>query len=133
MTTTTAEIRPVRDTARRCAATTRSGQPCRSPVVLPSGYCGGHDPERAEARAEASRRGGQNSSNIARLHALVPPRLRSVADALEAAMAEVHAGKLDPAKGNAMANIARALVAVLTSGELEQRLRELEADRREGP
>lgn len=88
-----------------------------------------HDPTRAEERDDARRRGGTNSSNIARLHGLVPPRLLAIFDALETAMTEVHNGGLDPRQAQAMASLARALVAVLTAGELEQRVRDLESKR----
>ena len=56
----------------------------------------------------------------------MPPRLMSVYDRLETALVEVHCGKLESKQATAMAAIARALVAVLTSGELEERLRNLE-------
>ena len=56
----------------------------------------------------------------------MPPRLVPVFESLEVALSEVHAGDLTPACANAMSSVARALVAVLTAGELEQRLRGLE-------
>ncbi len=61
------------------------------------------------------------------MRGLVPPRLVSVYDALEAALTEVHDGRLDPKQASAMAALARAMVAVLTAGELEQRVRDIEA------
>jgi hypothetical protein len=57
---------------------------------------------------------------------LVPPRLVPIFDVLESALSEVHNGDLSPSQGTAMATIAKALVAVLTAGELEERLRDLE-------
>ena len=42
-------------------------------------------------------------------------------------MQEVHDGELDPRQAQAMASLAGALVRVITSGELEERLRSLEA------
>jgi hypothetical protein len=109
-----------------CRRLRRDGQPCRSPALSPSGYCFGHDPDRVDERAEAHRRGGQNHSNAARLRGLVPPRLVSVYDTLEKALEEVHDDKLDPRQASAMAAIARAMVAVLSAGELEERVRSLE-------
>jgi hypothetical protein len=47
-------------------------------------------------------------------------------DTLENLLAEVHAGKITPARATAMATVARAMVAVLTAGEMEERLRKLE-------
>jgi hypothetical protein len=118
---------PLPTEPKRCDATCKSGQPCRVPALPCSAYCFSHDPERAEARAEARRRGGHNSGKGARLRRLVPPRLVSIFDVLEATLAEVHDGSLEPGRANAMANVARALVAVLTAGEMEERLRALEA------
>jgi hypothetical protein len=41
---------------------------------------------------------------------------------------EVHAGRLQPAQASAMAQLARALAALLQVGALEERLRKLEQD-----
>jgi hypothetical protein len=50
-----------------------------------------------------------------------------VYDILEKALEEVHGGKLESKQAQAMASLARAMVAVLTSGELEERLRDIES------
>jgi hypothetical protein len=110
----------------QCAATRGDGQPCRAPALPGSAYCFNHDPDRAEARARARQKGGRNRAKIVRLRGLIPPRLLPVFDTLEGALAEVHDGTLEPAKANAMANLARAMTAVLTAGELEARVRMLE-------
>lgn len=114
--------------AKRCAAARRDGRPCTAPVLTGSSYCFAHAPDRAAERAAARRKGGQHSAAAVRLRALVPPRLVSVYDQLEAALGEVHAGTLEPRQAQAMASLARAMVAVLTAGELEERVRRLEAD-----
>ena len=62
----------------------------------------------------------------ARSKRLLPARLRPVAERLEAAPEEVHRGELDPRIATAMASLAGALVRVITSGEVEERLRVLE-------
>ena len=46
---------------------------------------------------------------------------------LEDALGEVHRGELDPRAASAMASLAGALVRAITAGELEERLRALEA------
>ena len=46
---------------------------------------------------------------------------------LEAALGEVYRGELDPRQAQAMASLAGAVVRVITAGELEERLRALEA------
>ena len=57
----------------------------------------------------------------------LPIRLRPMADALEAAIGEVHRSELAPRNASAMASLAGALVKVVTSGKMEERLRALEA------
>jgi hypothetical protein len=109
-----------------CKATTKNGSPCRALAVSDSDYCWSHEPRLAETRHEAYRRGGHNRANIVRLRALVPPRLIPVFDLLEEAMTEVHDGTITPQQGQSMASLARAMVSVLTAGELEERVRELE-------
>ena len=88
-----------------------------------SGFCVGHNPGAQEAR----RKGGQSTSRAARAQRLLPARLRPVADRLEQALRQVHDGELDPRLATAMASLAGALVRVLTSGEMEERMRALEA------
>ena len=95
-------------------------------MLADSRYCFAHAPELAARRAEARRRGGQRRSNAVRLRGLVPPRLIPTFDQLETALADVLAGALDPKQATAAAAVARAMVAVLQAGELEERLRKLE-------
>lgn len=109
-----------------CRGLRRDGQPCQSPALSSSGWCFGHDPDCATERVEARRRGGQNRSNAARLRGLVPSGLMGIYDKLEKALTEVHDGRLLPQQASAMAAIARAMVNVLTAGELEERVRRLE-------
>src|SRR5919199_2690 len=111
---------------KHCTATRRDGRACTAPAMGDGPHCFAHDPDRVEARHEARRKGGHARASSARLRGLVPPRLLPVYDTLESALQEVHAGSLDPKQASAMAALARAMVAVLTSGEQEQRLRELE-------
>jgi hypothetical protein len=108
-----------------CPATRRDGQPCRG-IANKSGFCMAHDPALAEKRREAARLGGKGKARIARLGKLVPPRLVPVYDHLEEALGQVHKGELDPRVATAMAALAGAMVRVLTSGELEERVRRLE-------
>lgn len=110
---------------KRCESETRTGKPCRG-YALEDGYCFSHSPALEEKRLEARAKGGKNSARGARLRALVPPRLIPVYDRLEKALEEVHAGELESRQATAMAALARAMVAVLTSGELEERVRDLE-------
>ena len=111
---------------KRCSERRRDGQPCKALVLSDSPYCFAHDPERDAERVEARRKGGRNSAGIIRMRGLVPPRLVPVYETLERALAQVHDGTLEARRASAMAGLARAMVAVLTAGELEERVRQLE-------
>jgi hypothetical protein len=122
-------VAPVIEAHVVCAGTRRDGQPCTSRVLCDGTYCYAHSPDRVTERTEARRRGGHNRSNAARMRGLVPPRLVGVYDKLERALAEVLNCELDPKYATAAASVARAMVAVLTAGELEERVRKLEGER----
>lgn len=117
---------PPTDAPAVCAGAKRNGTPCEARVLVDGRFCFAHAPALDGVRAEARRRGGRNRAGAIRLRRLVPPRLISVYDHLETALDEVHTGALDPKVAGAMAALARAMVAVLTAGELEERLRRLE-------
>ena len=70
--------------------------------------------------------GGYGRSRAARAQKLLPSRLRPVATLLEKALQQVHDGALPPGVAQAMASLAGALVRVISSGELEERVRTLE-------
>lgn len=110
----------------KCSGTRIDGQPCESQIVTGSGYCFSHDPDAAEDRTRARRRGGLASSAVSRTRRLAPAALRDVYVVLEAALGEVHAGVLTAAQATAMASLARAMCQVLSVGEMEERLRSLE-------
>ena len=114
----------------RCKSKTRSGDPCQG-FALEDGYCFSHSPALEQKRLEARAKGGKNSARSARLMGLVPPRLMPVYDRLESALEEVHTGMLESKQASAMAALARAMVAVLTSGELEERVRAIESQMEE--
>jgi hypothetical protein len=113
----------------RCKSKTRSGDPCQC-FALDDGYCFAHSPIVEQKRREAWAKGGRNSARIIRLQGLVPPRLITVYELLEKALQEVHSGDLESKQATAMAALARAMVMVLTSGELEERVRKLEPKNR---
>lgn len=111
----------------QCAATRKNGLACSATPLPGSRFCFAHDPARAEQRDAARKRGGHNRSNVARLRGLMPARLEPVFNLLESALTEVHAGSLAPARATAMASVARALIDVYQAGELEDRVRRIEA------
>ena len=105
----------------KCKAVRKDGKPCTARSVRDH-FCVGHLPEAQEAR----RKGGRNSARTARLGKFLPSQLRPVFTALASALEEVHEGSLDPRAASAMASVAGAIVRVITSGELEERMRTLE-------
>jgi hypothetical protein len=108
-----------------CLSKKKNGEPCRV-KALSDGYCFSHSPAMAEKRQKARARGGQNSAITVRTEKLGPGCLASVYGALGEALVDVRRGKLDPRIAVAMAGVARAMTAVITAGELEDRIRGLE-------
>jgi hypothetical protein len=104
-----------------CKAIRKDGQPCNA-FAVKNGFCIGHSPGAAEAR----RKGGLNSSRVARLNKLIPARLKPTLELLEEAIKQVHKGTLQPSQGTAMASLASAMIKVFESGVLEERLLKLE-------
>ena len=101
-----------------CPAPTKTGKPCHGRPGE-SGYCFAHDPATKDKREAARVKGGENSSHATRLEKLLPSRLRPTFDRLEAAMKEVHEGRLDPRQATAMASLAGAMVKIIKAGEEE--------------
>ena len=90
-----------------CQATKQNGQPCGSVVVLASGYCFLHDPDRKEDARRISVKGGQGKRRIARVERLVPTTLRPVLASLLEALDETRRGEMDPKIAGALAALAR--------------------------
>lgn len=112
--------------AQHCRAIRRDGSPCQG-KPLADGLCFAHSANAAANRAK----GGRNRSRAARSLKMLPERLRPVANLLTKALDEVHDGTLDPRQASAMAALAGALVRVIQAGELEERVRALEAATRD--
>lgn len=110
-----------------CTGTRQDGSRCTSTIVLDSGRCFAHDENRRADRAAASAKGGKGKATAARLQRLVPNDLRPSLALLLQALEEVHSGMLDPRAAGAMAALAGAVARLYQTGELEQRLRDLEA------
>ncbi len=114
----------LRDSA--CRATRRDGQRCGSAVVLASGFCNMHDPDRRAAMAAARAKGGRGKATARRVDKLVPATLKPVIGTLLGALDEVHDGTLDPKVANAMAALAGAVGRLYQTGVLEERIAALE-------
>jgi hypothetical protein len=111
---------------KRCESLTKMGQQCRALATNGSNYCFTHNPDLANKRNAAHKKGGTNSSKAKRLEKLVPPRLLPVLGLLQRSLLETYNGQLKPNQATAIAALARALVSVFESGEMEERLRTLE-------
>ncbi len=93
----------------------------------PDGFCFAHSPALASKHAEVSKIGGRNKSNAIRAQKLMPSRLVPVFVMMEGVLADIYNGKItDYKKAQTIAQVARALVAIFTAGELEERIRALE-------
>ena len=71
--------------------------------------------------------GGERHSTASRASAALPKDLADVRDTLLAALGKLEAGALEPRTAQAMASIARALVAVQEAGALARATVALEA------
>jgi hypothetical protein len=118
------------DDAKTCKGIKKDGEHCMV-QALEDGYCFAHSPALTEKRKEASKRGGVNSSKAERLKRLTVSRFTPVSDMLQSVLEELNAKKMDPKTAQAIANVSRVLITVLTSGELDERVRVLEEKREE--
>ncbi len=116
-----------RSNAKQCAGTRKDGTPCTARVMGRGAYCFAHDPAKTAQRDQARRKGGQGRATRARLDRLVPATLRPMIGDLLEALAEVHAGELDPKRAAAMAALAGAITRAYSVGVLEERVQALES------
>ena len=114
----------------RCAAITRGGSQCSSPVLPDSRYCWTHDPAAAERRREASRKGGKARSNKARAAATLPAPMtpQDVHTWLGVIFLRVIEGETEPSVGTAAATIARAMLETAKVASFEDELAQLRHD-----
>ena len=114
--------------AMACQAQNRHGDPC-SALALADGFCQWHSPSNREERAAWCRRGGTGRSNANRARkqlasaALTPAELVST---LCRALIKVEEGTLEPGPAQAMAGLARAILAATAAADVESRLVALE-------
>jgi hypothetical protein len=87
-----------------CRGTRRDGQPCRSSIVLESGFCASHDPNRSTTRGVP----------------VEDPSLASVFRQLKRAVGDVRAGRMDAETALALAGLARAMCATIDADEAIQ-------------
>jgi hypothetical protein len=114
-----------------CKGTNLSGKRCRL-RALADGYCFAHSPALENKRKEARLKGGSNSARAVRIQKLLPSRLGPVNEMLGNILKELYEHKMDARTAQAIASVSRALVTVLTAGELEERIKVLE-EKKEDP
>jgi len=85
-----------------------------------------HAPGRQAALAGERASGGRAKATAARAERLLPVVLRPVLNSLLAAVGEVRDGTLPPARAQALAALAGAIVRTFQVGLLEERLAALE-------
>lgn len=120
--------------ATHCKGARRDGQSCTNTILLPSGFCHFHDPERQAGLAAVRVAGGHARSTTARSVKALPVELRGVYDALVELVDQVRTARAEPPQATAVAALAGRLLDYarfsLERGEtaaLERRLEALEA------
>ena len=111
-----------------CSAATKSGDPC-SAQAWRDNLCRWHHPALEGERAGWRAKGGTNRSHKARARRALPTDPQDLSDVkgvLGRALVDLERGELDPARGSAMAAVARAMTTVIEKGEFDARLAELE-------
>ncbi len=108
--------------------TNRDGAPCSAQARPGSRFCPWHDPQLAADRAAWRKKGGVGRSTAERAKKVIGESgdLVAVQAKLVGALEKVEDGTLDPARAQAMASLARAIVAVAVPGELSERLAAME-------
>ncbi len=115
--------------ATQCQGTSRNGQPCSAHVYAGDEWCRWHDPDRADERKAWAEKGGRNRSNRARARKQLQDAVMSIDD-LDAllcrALVQVAGGRMEPGVGSSMANIAKTIATIRSTGDFEKRLEALE-------
>ena len=112
----------------RCAASTKTGSPCRALAVSGSPYCNMHGPNAKAIQIK----GGKHKANAYRLEDKMSPRLKDVVELLQTAAKQVHEGEITPSQGSALASMATALIKAVESASLEIRVSLLEVRSKRG-
>lgn len=103
---------------RRCLGITKAGEPCKQTMaILPSGFCGEHDPDLI-AQREAMRNGNEP-----------PPPPRTVEDAVNYSSWlawAVSTDKISAVRAQAANQSLKTFVKAIDVRQLKRRIRELE-------
>jgi hypothetical protein len=118
------------ETAGRCAQLKRGGARCGAKALLGSPFCFFHDPAAAQARAAASKRGGEHNRAAVLPSATPDFPLNSATDAaalLSQTINQVLRGRINPRIANAVGYLLTVQLKALEAGKTEERLAALEA------
>ncbi len=118
------------DNPVQCRGTNAAGKLCSARAQPGRAWCQWHDPDREAERAQWRSQGGKSRSTrntAARELRKYPTDMGSLRGTLFHVLKRVEGGDLEPNVGNSIATIARAIVAVSQSVEVEERLATLEA------
>jgi len=113
----------------QCRGTNAAGKPCSAHAQPGRGWCQWHDPAREAERAQWRSQGGKARSTrntAARELKRYPTDMGSLRGTLFHVLKRVEDGDLEPNVGNSIATIARAIVTVSQSVDVEERLAALE-------
>jgi len=115
--------------AERCVGVNKSGQPCSAKPLPGSDRCPWHDPAWDERRKAWSIRGGHGKSNKARAKKAMPPAMTTaeLLQQLSSVFELTLAGVVEPGVAQACGSLARTMVMIRETAEVEARVAELEA------
>ena len=116
---------------RRCTAITDGGTACRAPRLRGGDYCFWHDPDHAAEAAEARRLGGlrrRRESVVTGTDAIDGlGSVRDIRRLLEIAVTDTLSLENSIARSRALAYLAQTALRLLETGELADRVDQLEA------
>jgi len=118
------------ETAGRCTQIKRGGARCGAKALLGSSFCFFHDPAAAQARAAASKRGGEHNRAAVLPSATPDLPLNSATDAaalLAKTINQVLRGRIHPKIANAVGYLLTVQLKAIEAGKTEERLTALEA------
>jgi hypothetical protein len=112
----------------KCGAITRSGERCRGVAIGASGLCYSHDPNHADARKRAARKGGQRGGR-----GRPATELASLKARLESLAEDVLVGRIDRSDAAVAGQLLNYAIRAVSVGlkareqeEFEARLAEIE-------
>ena len=111
----------------QCEGTTKTGKPCKAPVLKDKRYCAFHDnPKRASELGRTGGKGNRHYRPDTNDESIVPSTMAELRTFLAEAMVKLRAGRLEPKTATSLAYLAGPLLKLFENAELEERIRNLE-------